>query len=351
MVSDLAGRNYRDAEGTEWVNGKATGVLASTLREWQKYLTTSTVRITKEGRPAGFEVIWLKEQIEERKQSRTDAAKGIFNGKSGEPCISRNGIRKQQKLSYSTIYRMEENQVLMPIPLESGPITYQKADADPVIKSWKQIWRDERKGRKFNGTWPDNRYSISAAARICNTPRGTVAWLVKKRMISSEPRKPPYPYVGKKQHTVLIAEVRQKSKWLKGIRDQVREMGAKLKLPANRRSQLFKALLAGKSVQDFVREWEVQHRAEVMPPPPPADPKHKPEAKERDEQSLTAIDRAILIYSRDPSLTVRALAKMVGCSPSTLSESAAFQRLRDAQTESVTKGTKSKDGKIETKAD
>ncbi len=62
---------------------------------------------------------------------------------------------------------------------------------------------------------------------------------------------------------------------------------------------------------------------------------------------LTAVERAMLIYSRDPNQSLREVARKVPCDPSLLSRDPKFKRLREAHQGSVPKGSKSKEGTVE----
>ena len=65
------------------------------------------------------------------------------------------------------------------------------------------------------------------------------------------------------------------------------------------------------------------------------------------DAKLTATERAIAIYLRDPSKSVRAVARQARCNPSLLYRDPRFRRLRAAHQATLPKGTKSKDGDLE----
>ena len=75
----------------------------------------------------------------------------------------------------------------------------------------------------------------------------------------------------------------------------------------------------------------------------PATPAPAPVA----DDGLTAIERSIAIFLRDPNQSIRAIAKKAGCSHSVLSESEQFRRLRAVFTGNLPRGSKSKDGGID----
>jgi hypothetical protein len=66
---------------------------------------------------------------------------------------------------------------------------------------------------------------------------------------------------------------------------------------------------------------------------------------------LTAVERAIQIYLRDPNQSVRAVAREAGCDPSLLYRDERFRRLRKAHAGTLPRGSKAKDGSLEAEAD
>lgn len=70
-----------------------------------------------------------------------------------------------------------------------------------------------------------------------------------------------------------------------------------------------------------------------------------------DQVKLTAVERALVIYTRDPNQSIRAIARQAGCHPSLLSRDERFQRLRQAHVGNVPRGRKPKGGDIEAEAD
>jgi hypothetical protein len=66
---------------------------------------------------------------------------------------------------------------------------------------------------------------------------------------------------------------------------------------------------------------------------------------------LTAVDRAMIIFAKDPNQTIREVARKVGCHPSLLSRNEKFQNLRSAYMGTLPIGTKSKDRNLEAQAD
>lgn len=62
---------------------------------------------------------------------------------------------------------------------------------------------------------------------------------------------------------------------------------------------------------------------------------------------LTAVERALILYTRNPSQSLRKLAREVGCDVSLLSRDERIQRLRDAYGGKIPRGSKSKEGDLE----
>jgi hypothetical protein len=62
---------------------------------------------------------------------------------------------------------------------------------------------------------------------------------------------------------------------------------------------------------------------------------------------LTAVERAIAVYLRDPDLSVSEVARQVGCDRSLLYRDERFKRLRKAHRKTLPKGSKSKEGDLE----
>lgn len=65
------------------------------------------------------------------------------------------------------------------------------------------------------------------------------------------------------------------------------------------------------------------------------------------QAELTAVERALVIYARDPNQSVRAVARQVGCNHTLLLRDPRFQRLREAYASTLPRGRKSKDGNLE----
>jgi hypothetical protein len=66
---------------------------------------------------------------------------------------------------------------------------------------------------------------------------------------------------------------------------------------------------------------------------------------------LTAVERAMMIFIRDPSRSITDLAREVGCDRSLLYKDERFKRLRQAHQGKPPKGNKSKEGDIEAEQD
>jgi hypothetical protein len=66
---------------------------------------------------------------------------------------------------------------------------------------------------------------------------------------------------------------------------------------------------------------------------------------------LSAVERAIQIFLRDTSQSVREIARKVGCNHALLSRNEKFRRLRQAYQGSPPRGTKSRDGNLEAEAE
>jgi hypothetical protein len=66
---------------------------------------------------------------------------------------------------------------------------------------------------------------------------------------------------------------------------------------------------------------------------------------------LTAAERAMVVYLRDPNQSIREIAHQVGCDPSLLYRDERLKRLREAHKGKVPKGTKSKEGDLEAEAE
>lgn len=62
---------------------------------------------------------------------------------------------------------------------------------------------------------------------------------------------------------------------------------------------------------------------------------------------LTAVEKAMVIFTRDPNQSLREVARQVPCDPSLLSRDGRFKRLQQAHAGSVPKGSKSKDRDLE----
>lgn len=61
-------------------------------------------------------------------------------------------------------------------------------------------------------------------------------------------------------------------------------------------------------------------------------------------EELTAVERAIQIYLRDPNQSLRTVAQQAGCNVSLLSRDDRIKRLREAHAGTVPRGSKSEDG-------
>jgi hypothetical protein len=66
---------------------------------------------------------------------------------------------------------------------------------------------------------------------------------------------------------------------------------------------------------------------------------------------LTAVERALVIYARDPNQSLRAVARQVGCAHSLLVRDPRFQRMRQAIAGVVSRGSKSKGGDMEAESE
>jgi hypothetical protein len=98
--------------------------------------------------------------------------------------------------------------------------------------------------------------------------------------------------------------------------------------------------------------WELQRSSQTMAGPEEAReggrsqqlPAKEPEPE---DPKLTAVERAMQIYARDPNQSLRAVARQVGCDPSLLSRDARFKRLRESYVANIPRGSKSKEGTVE----
>jgi hypothetical protein len=63
-------------------------------------------------------------------------------------------------------------------------------------------------------------------------------------------------------------------------------------------------------------------------------------------EELTAVERALVIYARDPNQSLREVARKVPCDPSLLSRDERFKRFREAYQVKPVKGSKSKEGTV-----
>lgn len=63
--------------------------------------------------------------------------------------------------------------------------------------------------------------------------------------------------------------------------------------------------------------------------------------------ALTPVDRAMILFTRDPNQSVRTIAKQAGCHHSVLSRSQQFRDLRNAHARHLRHGSKSADGRLE----
>jgi hypothetical protein len=70
-----------------------------------------------------------------------------------------------------------------------------------------------------------------------------------------------------------------------------------------------------------------------------------------DAVRLTAVERAMQIFLRDPNQSIRGIARQVGCDPALLFRDERFTRLREAYKGKVPKGSKPKDGPLEAEAE
>ncbi len=66
---------------------------------------------------------------------------------------------------------------------------------------------------------------------------------------------------------------------------------------------------------------------------------------------LTAVERAMQIFARDPNQSVGEIARQVGCDRSLLYRDPRFKRLREAYRGTLPKGSKSRDGELEAEAE
>jgi hypothetical protein len=62
---------------------------------------------------------------------------------------------------------------------------------------------------------------------------------------------------------------------------------------------------------------------------------------------LTAVERALVFFLRDPNQSVRAVARQVGCDPALLYRDQRFCRLREALKGKLPRGSRSKEGHLE----
>jgi hypothetical protein len=95
---------------------------------------------------------------------------------------------------------------------------------------------------------------------------------------------------------------------------------------------------------------ECCRRALNTPPPAAPEPAEARAASTTPPAELTAVERALVIYSRDPDQSVREVARRAGCDPSLLYRDERFGRLREAYKRKLRKGTKSKEGDLEAEA-
>lgn len=72
-----------------------------------------------------------------------------------------------------------------------------------------------------------------------------------------------------------------------------------------------------------------------------------PDAPTSAAAELTAVERAIAVYLRDPNLSVIEVARLAGCDRSLLYRDARFKRLRQAHRGTLPKGSKSNEGDLE----
>jgi hypothetical protein len=70
-----------------------------------------------------------------------------------------------------------------------------------------------------------------------------------------------------------------------------------------------------------------------------------------DATPLTAVEKALMLMHRDPNKSLRQVAREVPCNHALLSRDRRIQRMREAQTRRVPKGSKAKDGTLEAEAD
>jgi hypothetical protein len=83
---------------------------------------------------------------------------------------------------------------------------------------------------------------------------------------------------------------------------------------------------------------------------------HKDEGTDRphgdgSKPELTAVERAMMLFTRDPNQSIRALARQVGCDSSLLYRDPRIRRLREAHRGKLPKGTKSREGDVEAEAE
>jgi hypothetical protein len=87
------------------------------------------------------------------------------------------------------------------------------------------------------------------------------------------------------------------------------------------------------------------------PEPPPKGSAAPVDQKQTPETELTAVERAMQIYLRDPNQSLREVARKARCDPGQLSRDPRFRRLREAHAGTIPKGSKSKQGDMEAEAE
>ncbi len=80
-----------------------------------------------------------------------------------------------------------------------------------------------------------------------------------------------------------------------------------------------------------------------------ADERHVGE-RQSSATELTAVERAMLVFTRDPSQSVSEVARKVGCDRSLLYRDARFKSLRSSYNRTLPRGSKTKEGILEAEA-
>jgi hypothetical protein len=86
-------------------------------------------------------------------------------------------------------------------------------------------------------------------------------------------------------------------------------------------------------------------------PAGPATGENIPAATNGGDKALSPVERALIIYTRDPNQSIRKIARQAGCSHAALLKNEKFKRLRQTHQGSLPTGTKSRDGDLEAEAD